>query len=241
MLGVILFLVGFTSGIFLTKLPQFNSVNYSKLPEKTLTASVPIVAVTASGDKGVLSNAVVEISPGKGRLLLNTNPFVEPDTQQSIETAKTIAEQFTKHSLADRDVIYSIENSEAKLVGGPSAGASFAVATIAAIENRQINAETVMTGTIEEDGSIGQIGGVIEKAQAAAEAGKKLFLVPLGQSKIVYYSKETTQEKRGNFTIQRTRYVPKTLDLNEYALEQWGIQVKEVKNIQEAVDLMIAA
>lgn len=243
MLGVIIFLVGATTGVFLTKTPQFSSSNVvlSKLPEKTLTATVPIVAVTASGDKGVLSNAVVEISPGKGRLLLNTNPFVEPDTQQSIETARTIAQQFTHFSLADKDVIYSIENSQAQLVGGPSAGGAFTVATIAAIENKTIKPDVAMTGTIEANGSIGKIGGVIEKAQAASEAGKKLFLVPIGQSKISYYDRQVTQEKRGNLTIQRTQYVPKTLDLTKYALEQWGIEVREIANIDEAVNLMIAA
>ena len=35
-----------------------------------------------------------------------------------------------------------------------------------------------MTGTIDQYGHVGAIGGVIEKAKAAKESGKTLFLLP---------------------------------------------------------------
>ena len=64
---------------------------------------------------------------------------------------------------------------------GPSAGAALTIATIAALKHDSIRSDVVITGTINADGTIGQIGGVLEKAQAAKDIGAKLFLVPVGQ------------------------------------------------------------
>jgi uncharacterized protein len=47
---------------------------------------------------------------------------------------------------------------------------------------KPINASVMMTGTVEPDGTVGKVGGIVEKATAAAEAGAKLFIVPEGQS-----------------------------------------------------------
>jgi uncharacterized protein len=203
-------------------------------------SSINIVAARAQGEVGVVSQATAEIIEGKGRVLFSLNPFVEPDTQQSAETAVAVAQQFTGKSLADRDVIYGIENIDAQLVGGPSAGAALTVVTIAALEGKKVKEDVAITGTIQPDGSIGQIGGVIEKASACAETGLRLFLVPKGQMNLTYYEQQVQEEKRGFVTIQRIRYIPKTLNLSDYAKEQgWTLEVKEVSNIQEAVNLLI--
>ncbi len=203
-------------------------------------STIKVVAVRAHGEVGVVSQASAEVIPGKGRVLFSLNPFVEPDTQQSVEIAAVVAQQFTGKSLADRDVIYSIENIDAKLIGGPSAGAALTVATIAALEGKQVRPDAAITGTILPDGSIGPIGGVIEKAAASAENGLTLLLVPEGQSVLNYYEKQVTEERRGFVTLQRVRYVPKKLDLNEYLKEQgWNLEIKEVSNIWEAVELLV--
>jgi len=203
-------------------------------------ASIDIVAVKQQGEAGVLSTANVEVVSGKGRVLFSLNPFTEPDTQQSAETAAAVAQQYTGKSLADRDVIYTIENSDVQLVGGPSAGAALAVATIAALEGKAVRPDTVMTGTINADGTIGQIGGVLEKAAACADANKSLFLVPAGQSTVTYYTQQVTEQRRGFITIQRVRYVPAAINLNDYSKEQgWNLEIKEVSNIQEAAALML--
>lgn len=210
------------------------------LPEKTYSADIDIVAVRMQGEIGIVNTATVEIIEGKGRVLFSLNPFVEPDTQQSAEIAKNIAEEYTKKSLADKDVIYSIDAGNIQLVGGPSAGAALTAATIAAIEDKQIKEGVSMTGTIQQDGSIGQVGGIIEKFAASAERGKAIFLVPQGQSILQYYEPVLVREQRGPFVFERTNFIPKTLDLNEYAQEQeWGIEAIEVANIAEAMQYLI--
>jgi PDZ domain-containing protein len=67
-----------------------------------------------------------------------------------------------------------------KRVGGPSAGLAFTLAILDRLSpGRLLGHERVaVTGTIELDGSIGPVGGVDHKAEAAIREGAKLFIVP---------------------------------------------------------------
>ncbi|MDO8648120.1 MAG: S16 family serine protease [Candidatus Diapherotrites archaeon] len=234
-LVIIMFGIGFFTGYSMQ--PQAQKL--APITEAKLSASVNIVAVTAD-NQGVVSQASVEIIPGSGRILLSVNPFIEPDTQDSAKTAAQVAEKYTGKSLQDKDLILTIENSQAQLVGGPSAGAAFTLATIAAIEKKQVNQNAAITGTINSDGSIGQIGGVIEKATAAAEKGLSLFVVPKGQRVFMIYQPQTQEIQRGNLKITRTFYVSKRIDLQEYLKEQgYSIQIAEAASITEAAKLML--
>ncbi len=236
----LVFILGMVFGIFGTLIivspPQRQLV---PLPSGTSEASVNILAVKQLGEQGVMSKAEVEIRDGKGRILFNTNPFVEPDTQYSVELAAKIAEQYTQKSLAGKDVIYSVSGVDAQLIGGPSAGAAMAAATIAAILGKKIKSNAAITGTIEPTGLIGEVSGIMEKATAAGEAGIKLLLVPKGESVLVYYEQQIVEERQGAWVVQTINYVPKALDLVEYAQEKWGMEVKEVGNIEEVVGELV--
>ncbi len=240
------FLFGFFAGSFssspfgLNFLPSNDEpAVLNPLPASAkLEASTNIAAVDGSGN-GILNKAEVEIIDGKGRVLFNTNPFVEPDTQLSLETAAKVAFDYTNTDMSDKDVIFSVSDTPAQLIGGPSAGAAFTVATIAAIEGKQVKEGVAMTGTIDERGRIGPIGGVFEKAKAAGGQGLKLFLVPDGQSELVFYKQVVRERKRGFFTIRSVDFVPEKLDLKEYAMENFSLEIKEVSNIEEAVKEMI--
>ena len=241
--GLLFLFIGMIFGIILIypqALHEYATNQTKKLPlsEGTYEASVNIVAVSNEGI-GVVGKGEVEIKPGKGRVLLNTNPFVEPDTQYSIEIAKEVAESVTGKSLAGKDIIYSIEAGEAQLVGGPSAGAALCIATIAAIQHKKVRSDVAITGTIQANGSIGQIGAVAEKARAAGEAGIKLFIVPRGQRKVVVYEKKETEKRGPGFVFRRIYYEPKVIDLNEIMFEQYGMRVLEVGNITEALQLAL--
>ncbi len=208
-------------------------------PDGTLTATGSIVAVRSGDEKGALGRVTVEIKKeGKGRVLIDTNPFVEPDTQYSADTAVKMAENLTGKSLANLDVIISFQ-IEGTLIGGPSAGAAMATTTVAAIESKKIKPDVVVTGTIEEDGSIGRVGGIFEKANAAFENNATLFLVPEGQSHLVYYERQTQEERIGGFTLIRHYLVPRELNLTEYAKQNWNMTVIEVSTLKEAVRYMV--
>ena len=246
LLIILIALALFASGFFASQLLGlakgegfFGNPNLPPIDAAGQTASVNIVAVTSQGG-GEVSKGVVELRPGKGRVLINTNPFVEPDTQYSFETASHVAEGVTGKSLKNTDVIFTVEESKAKLVGGPSAGAAFTVATIAAVQGKKIREDAAITGTIDKTGLIGPIGGVLEKMVAFGELGGKLFLVPKGQGTVNYLTEEPAGEARqGPYVIKRFKMTAKVLNLNDYAQEHFGMKVVEVAHIDDAVGLLI--
>ena len=63
-------------------------------------------------------------------------------------------------------------------INGPSAGAVSCLAILSAIDGLSLPDDFAMTGTIFPDGTIGDVGGIVEKIIAAAKAGKKRIFVP---------------------------------------------------------------
>ena len=68
--------------------------------------------------------------------------------------------------------------------------------TVGALHVKKISSTVMMTGTINPDGSIGPIGGVLEKAQAAFEHSATTFLIPEGQE-TVYITEEKVSQGMG--------------------------------------------
>jgi PDZ domain-containing protein len=69
-------------------------------------------------------------------------------------------------------------------IGGPSAGLAFTLALLDELTSGDLmgTSHVVATGTISDDGSIGAIGALEQKAVAVKASGADLFLVPAGQS-----------------------------------------------------------
>ncbi len=193
----------------------------------------PIVAVDSHGN-GVLEYATLKIIPGHGNLYLRLNPFVEPDTQYSFETAVSVACRYAHEDCSKYDFILEI-HSNAILVGGPSAGAAIALATYLLLENKTWG-DYAVTGAIEPDGTISQVGGILQKAEAAYEHGYKIFFVPKGQSKVIIYKKVVRKKLIGPFIITTIDYVPEVLDLNKYFK---GMKIIEVKDFGELVSYVM--
>lgn len=205
---------------------KFKTINFTE--EHGVEIYVP--AVNDKGE-GSLVKIVVEARPGRGRTLVNVdNLLFWIDTQHSIRVAKRVAEQITGIDTSNIDLIYTVE-SNASVVEGPSAGAALTIATIAAVENKTINKNVTITGTINLDGTIGPVGGVLEKAKAAKSHGFKLFLVPLGQGISVYYEPHVTCEKYGMVEFCTTEYKPKKVDIGN----ETGIKVVEIGSVEEAL------
>jgi len=211
-------------------------------------SSAKIVAVRSDGP-GIVCNLMARVSPGEGRILADTSPLIGFDFQYAERVAvKVAAEEARGVSLDDdgvglkgADVLYVVSaptegSVEVQSIDGPSAGAATTVATIAAIENRTIRQDVVITGTIQEDGSIGPVGGIFEKAKAADNAGARLFLVPSGQSVVTMY-REVVREV-GPF--RWVTYEPIQVDLKQYAENAgWSIKIQEVSTIEDVVNLML--
>lgn len=69
-------------------------------------------------------------------------------------------------------------------IGGPSAGLAFTLAILDELTTGNLmgRGRVAATGTINEDGTVGAIGALAQKAVAVRDAGVTLFLVPSSQS-----------------------------------------------------------
>lgn len=68
-------------------------------------------------------------------------------------------------------------------IGGPSAGLSFTVALIDSLTKGELipSQGVAVTGTIQDDGSVGAIGALVQKSIAVKKSGARIFLVPTAQ------------------------------------------------------------
>ncbi len=196
--------------------------------------------------QGTIMEITVDIrDDGRGLVLVNTETPTGVDFQTSARTAVKVAQSMTQADLSDKDVIFSIktkgENStsgDLQAVDGPSAGAAMTVLLAAELgasggssSHAGLKQDVVMTGTINPDGTIGQVGGVPEKAVAAGQYGAKIFLVPAGQA---VYNEQTCQKRQeGPFIYQTCRSQEKPL--SDYTEKNYGMKVIEVKNIKDAL------
>ena len=85
-------------------------------------------------------------------------------------------------SLEDRpDFDFPIDvDIDSDRVGGPSAGLAFTLAILDRLTPGKLTGDgkVAVTGTINLDGSVGPVGGVRQKTEAAIREGAKVFIVP---------------------------------------------------------------
>ena len=193
--------------------------------------SVPLVAdkSTGDGEEGILLGAEVIVTNGTGHVFVDTNPYTQVDLQGSARIAAMVASDVLGVDQKAYDFYYIIDISS-PIIGGPSAGGALTVATIAAINKWPLKGDVVMTGMINPDESIGPVGGIPFKLEAAAAENATLFLIPEGQSTVTV--KKTNSRSRGSLII--TEDLEETVDVVELG-KKLNVTVKEVGTIQEVV------
>jgi uncharacterized protein len=180
---LVMLLVGFALGAAFAPEKIVSGEN-AKAPVKVegeRVVEMGIPAIDMEGN-GVIAKLITTIRPGTGQVLVNINDvFAQFDTQLSGRSAARAVSNVTLADLSSVDIIYDIKVN-ASIVEGPSAGASMAASIFLALNNIKSADDVMMTGTISDDGSIGQVGSVKEKAGIAKKEGARLLLVPENQS-----------------------------------------------------------
>lgn len=101
---------------------------------------------------------------------------VHPDSggDQGFLGVSRIQERIERRSLP-----FNIEIASGS-VGGPSAGLAFTLTVLDLLTPGELTGgrRVAVTGSILLDGSVGNVGGVVQKAFAARSAGAELFIVP---------------------------------------------------------------
>ncbi len=184
--------------------------------------------------QGSVLKITVEIRDGTGLVLVDTAIPSGVDFQTSARTAVTVSQNITGIDLSKKDVIFSISagnNQDLQAVDGGSAGGAMTVLLASDLLGKPINSHVLMTGTIQSDGTIGPIGAVGEKADAAGQYGAKIFLVPQGQA--VMPVQTCSQKTEGPFVYQTCTTEQKPL--SPMMESKYGMQIIEVATIQDAL------
>ncbi|HLD89134.1 MAG TPA: S16 family serine protease [Candidatus Nanoarchaeia archaeon] len=194
-------------------------------PPVSATKTMKLLAVseTDNGYIGSTADLFLDVKPGTGRIFIDTYPLSKLDTQISTRFANEIACKEIEEDCSEYDFFYTIK-ADTSIVGGPSAGSAISILTIASMKNLELEKNIAITGTINSGGTIGPVGGLKEKIDAAVKANITKVLIPKGE-RIV------RDDFAGNDSGNAT-----STDLVEYAGKA-GIEIVEVGELNEAVYL----
>jgi len=186
--------------------------------------------------EGTIMKIIVSIRDhGEGLVLVNTEVPTGINFQESAKTAVHVAQDYLDADLSNKDIIYSItvdaDRTQLQAVDGHSAGAAMAVLLISEIQDKTISDDIVITGSILSDASIGMVGGIFDKAEAAGKYGAKIFLVPANQD--VTQVESCDESRTGNFIYRSCTLEEKPL--SPITQEMFDMKVTEVANINEAI------
>jgi len=196
-------------------------------------ARLYLAAVT--NEEGVIIPIDIAVKKGNGKILMNIdNPLFITDTQNSIKVAVEEAARISGRDLSNYDFLYSLD-TDAALISGPSAGAALTIGTLAALTNTPLRDDIVVTGGISTGGRITPVGGIKEKAEAALRDGKKLFLVPIGESVDREPMQKCVEKQEGDTKEKKCTISYKSVNVEEMV----GIPVIEVGTVQEALNYMV--
>ena len=144
------------------------------------STSLYIFGVTNSSNGtlvGVPALLNLTITNGTGKVFLGSTPLTQTDTQAQAVLSADLACQLLNVNCNDYNFYYYITSSSVE-VGGPSAGSAFTMAAMSILSGKPLNKNVAMTGTANPDGSVGIVGDVSQKSEAAANQHIKTFLYP---------------------------------------------------------------
>ncbi|MCG2863216.1 MAG: peptidase S16 [Vulcanisaeta sp.] len=183
----------------------------------TKTVTIHALAVSSNNTGAVINITITAITPGSGYVYVASSPLPTAESgtfMSSSQIAALVATYLAGQPFNKYDFLINIEPTTLE-IGGPSASGYMTVAMWALITNHTLNPDVVMTGMIMPDGSIGPVGGLPAKIQAAAQEGYKVVLIPYGQQE---YQTSSGQ----------------VIDLISYG-KNLGIEVIPVMNIRQAI------
>jgi predicted S18 family serine protease len=174
------------------------------------TAYIYAPAVITSVNKGTITTFYLNVTYGNGNVSIIGPSSVGNSTLDSAEIAANYASQYLGLNEKDYNFTYTISDSNVS-VSGPSGGLAFTLLVISALSHIQLLHDFTLTGTISQDGSIGQIGGVYDKISAAQAYHLNFGIVPYAEN--------------GSFE-----------DLLYYLIQQkFDIPLVEVSNVSQAL------
>ncbi|MDE1856462.1 MAG: hypothetical protein KGH98_00075 [Candidatus Micrarchaeota archaeon] len=144
------------------------------------TSTIQAPAVILTSNQGSLTTINLTVTTGSGNVSVVGPSEVANSTIDSAKTAASYAASYLRLNFSNYNFIYDIQDNGN--VSGPSAGAAMTLLAISALSHRPLPTDFTVTGTIQSDGTVGEVGGVYDKVSAAASDGLSYALVPYAQN-----------------------------------------------------------
>ena len=173
---------------------------------------------------GTISKIIVYSQPGSGHVFVETTPLTGIDFQEAARNAVKVAAKQAQLDSSQQDFEFVVNVSQnVEEVDGSSAGLPMAIAAYSALTNKSANTSVYATGAIDSDGTVNSVSGVYLKAQAAAQAGARIIIVPSAQT-VVSTDYPLAQNVVGGVNLQQ-----------QLQKEGYNVTVVGVKTFEEAL------
>ncbi len=120
--------------------------------------------------------AVAFTAHAKGKGTVRFNETAGSMAKDSVFNAASVLRRLTGKDIRDYDIHINVIGGGN--IDGPSAGTAILAAIMSAITGRKIRQDTAVTGEISLEGRVRPVGGVVEKAYGARQAGIKTLVIP---------------------------------------------------------------
>ena len=160
----------------------------------TKPPGIMVLEAWLNGDSVVLPSEVVY---KEGETTKSAKAKGAKEMLKSEETAAIAAANFLKNAQPDKPLNWKVSDIEfvMKRVGGPSAGLAFSLALIAKLSYPELisGRNIAVTGTINEKGRVGSVGGMDQKLIAARKAGATIAVVPKANCGVITFAEKDLQ------------------------------------------------
>jgi len=112
----------------------------------------------------------------KGKGSLRFNETAGSMAKDSVFNAAAVVRKITGSDLSDYDIHANVIGGGR--IDGPSAGVALVTAVLSAITGKPVRQDIAITGEISIQGKIKAVGGVLEKAYGARQAGVRRIIIP---------------------------------------------------------------
>ena len=140
-------------------------------------ATIHAPAVILQTNNGTLTIINLNVTTGNGSVNITGPLSVGQSTINSSEAAAIVASSELGLNYKNYNFHYRIEDSGAN-VSGPSAGTAMTLLALSALSHKKLLDNFTVTGVINYNGTIGEIGGVYDKIETAKAHGMSFIMVP---------------------------------------------------------------
>lgn len=146
-------------------------------PVNLVSDATTIISSHQPGDE-----LVIDVTQPDGTEPRQVRVPVAADPEQG---GKTVLGVFLRSFKRDFDLPFDVDINSGN-IGGPSAGLAFTLGVIDALTDGELTGgrKVAVTGTIELDGRVGDVGGVAQKTSAVKASGAEVFIVPAGEYEV---------------------------------------------------------